>query len=744
MRQYAILAGLILITLIATGCGGKGTTTTPVTQVVVTPTGLAMNSGDVAIIVATPEDASNSAVTGNTVTYATSNTALVNVSPTGLVCAGTWDAMFINCNGNNSSGNPVAGNATITASSGGITSAPVPVTVHIKVTSVAVTGPASGTPATGGCTSVTMTAQFTAHACSSTATPHDASGPCAPDAKDITSQAGQFTWGTINPSVASVDQTGLVTAVNPGFTGVFASASNNTSSPLAFKTCLPLEIRLHEQGVPVPTGTVTLAQNQTITLETDMTDENGFTQNSISTIVASNYPAVGTLANLGLTATSFGGAGIMAACAPPVCGNNSLSAPTPVYSNLFSISVAPGSSPAPMVFAASSFTPPAGTPPTLIPIDTSKSPPAVGTAINLPGVPNSMVFAANGSVAFLGTNAGLVGFTPSGNNVTLIDSSILGKVLAVAADGTQVIVSNAASDPQGNIIEPIGPSQRLWVFQQVTGGNSSTQVFVKPAAIAAAINGDGFRSYIATNDGTGHVYVFSPLLSLQTITLPRNNVPPNPPSNVATGAAILPSGPFAYIADQNGLEAVATCNNLKQGTNPTTNTVNLGLVQPIANANAFVAVDSTGVDVETATVRSIFQISPPPPVNLTAANCQPGVTYSNQFLDFGIGPFTASQLLVATNGSRIVVLPVGNPNVLSAVPGGSPSVAAIPLAGGGTQAFSGGMTPDGTTVWVGVAGTNNVDKIDLVGGTDSVQVATSFKKTDGSAAPPDIVAVQPK
>jgi hypothetical protein len=54
------------------------------------------------------------------------------------------------------------------------------------------------------------------------------------------------------------------------------------------------------------------------------------------------------------------------------------------------------------------------------------------------------------------------------------------------------------------------------------------------------------------------------------------------------------------------------------------------------------------------------------------------------------------------------------------------------------------MTPDGNTLWVGVAGTNTVDKIDLVGGTDAVQVSTSLKKSDSSAAPPNIVAVLPK
>src|SRR5262249_38846088 len=98
----------------------------------------------------------------------------------------------------------------------------------------------------------------------------------------------------------------------------------------------------------------------------------------------------------------------------------------------------------------------------------------------------------------------------------------------------------------------------------------------------------------------------------------------------------------------------------------------------------------------------------------------------------------------ASNGSRVVVLPVGINEVLAAVPGASPSVAIIPLPAGATETLSGGMTPDGNTLWAGIAGTNTVDKIDLVSGADVRQVPTSFKKSNGSAAPPNIVAVRPK
>lgn len=722
MQRFAIVSGFIFfLTAVLAGCG-HGAAKNTVAQVVMSPTSFSLNSGDVVQVTATPEDSTGASVANATLTFATSNTALANVSPAGLICAGVWDSNFINCNGDDSSGNPVSGTATITASSQGISSSAVPVIVHVKVSSVVVDPVA-------GCTSTTFKQQFTAHACSALGMPHDLSGPCAPNAKEITSQAGPFTWGTVDSTVATIDTNGLVTAVNPGFTNVFASLTNVTSAPDPFRTCMPIEIRLHIQGKADESASMT--QNQTLTLETDMTDEKGFTQNSIATVIASDFPAVATVSGLTLTATSFGGGGIIAGCTPPTCGNG-FPQPFPIYSNLFPVSVS-GASPAPTVYATSSFAPPSGTSSTLMPIDTSKSPPAVGTAINLPGVPNSMVWAANGSIAFLGTSAGLVSLASGGTAVTTVDASITGKVLAVSPDGTKVIVSNAAKDPQGNVIQPVGPSQRLWVFNS---SGSTTQMFVKPAAVAAAIDNDLFRSYIVTNDGTGNIYVFSPSLSLQTINI----------GGTSSSVAALPSDGFVYVANSAGLEVIATCNNVQQPTanNPPTNSSTIQLVQPVAGADMFVAMDSSGVDVETATVTSIFHSNPPLPFTLSPANCQPNVSYSNQFLDFGIGPLTASQLLVATNGSRVAVLPAGNSNILSAVPGASPSVAAIPLAGGGTQALSGGMLPDGNTLWVGVGGTNTVDKIDLVGGTDAAQVTTSFKKSDGSAAPPDIVAVQPK
>ena len=66
------------------------------------------------------------------------------------------------------------------------------------------------------------------------------------------------------------------------------------------------------------------------------------------------------------------------------------------------------------------------------------------------------------------------------------------------------------------------------------------------------------------------------------------------------------------------------------------------------------------------------------------------------------------------------------------------------LPAGATEALNGSLTPDGATLWVGVAGTNTVDPINLNSNADEVQIPTTFKKADGSPAPPNLVVIKPK
>ena len=753
MQSWVGRAGIpIICAAILAGCGGGSKPNNAVTQVTVAPASLSLNPGDVGQLSTSALNSANTAVTA-TITFSSSNPSLVTVSTGGLVCAGVWDANFVVCNvARDSMGNPLTGVANITATASGVNSTAIPISVHQQLSSIIVQQASPGS----ACTSLNQTQQYQATACSTVATPHDSTGPCAPNAKDVTSLVGTFSWTQTTTLVGTVDTNGLVTATAPGQMGVVASVGGVQSSAAPFRGCMPVAIRLHLSTDSGGTLTTSASMNpaDTLTLEADMDDEAGVTIPNAPVTIVSNSNQAASVSGTTMTANSPGGAGILAACIPPGCGAN---LNLPVYSNLFSTTVN-GTSPATTVYVSTTFAPPIGTFSTLVPLDTSTN--TLGTAINLPGPPNSLVFTPNGVKAYMGTTAGLVSIDTGTNTATLVAANVTGKVLAVSADGNTVILSSGALAPNpltGNIepIEKVAANQRLVVFTANTNG---VQSFVQQGAVAAAFTNDGFKAFIAADcshdspavascpalsppGANQNVYVFSPAISLQTLNLggtTANN------EDVTT----LPSGPLGYVVNSasSSLQALGTCNNQLQASPPATSAPQL--VKSFANSNVIVAVNGTGIDINTATVATTSLTAP-----ISSSTCVPAVSYSNQFIDFGQGAFTARQLLVAgnavgnngspTNGTHIVVVPAGVNKLFTAVPGGAPTI--IPLAAAGaTEALSGGLTLDGNTAWVGVAGSNTVDQIDLVGGTDANQIVTSFKKGDSTAAPPNLVAVKPK
>jgi len=688
MRSAIKTIFICLLASLIAGCGGGGSSTNPnkVAQVTVSPTTLSLVSGQVGQITVAAQNSTNTAINA-TFTFNSSNTKIATIAPSGLICAGVWDSLFIDCNGNDSLGNPVAGTTTITVSAQGVSSGPVTVSVHPSVTSITVD---PITPSTA-CSSVAQTHQFTAHAF------HNAT--------DITAQIGDFTWIPTDGSIVSVDANGLATARGPGRSGIIASVGTTTSPSVNFKTCMPVLIVLHINGDPagVPTESVTLNVSDTKTIQADMVDELGAITPNAPVTILSNNTEVASVGGTTLTAQSPGGAGLLAVCSPPTCGNG---INQPVYSNLFRVTVN-GTSPATFVYAASTFTPPSGSLIPLIPIDTSKTPPVAGTAIALTGTPNSLIFDKAGDRAYLGSDVGLLTLDTTTNLASVASPIAVGKLLAVSADGTRAIVSNAPTDP-------VVAEQRLWIFDR---GSSTISTFVLAGAISAAFDNDNFRAYIGASNG--NVYVFSPLQTELTLVV----------GGSSTGVAPLASGPFTYLANSTGLITISTCNNTILASPPITS-LPLFVGSP-QNVDQIIALNSTGLDVETVTV------SQP-----GSGFCPANVSYSNQFIDFGQGAFTAHQLLVATNGSKVVVLPVGINKIFEAVPGGGPGFITLPA--GATEPLSGGLTLDGATLWVGVGGSNSVDRIDLLGSTDNLQIPMTFKKPDGSPAPPDIVAVRPK
>jgi hypothetical protein len=702
--RYPSLTGIALIALLVSwtaGCGGSKSANNTVAKVNVSPATISMVAGQVVSLSASAVNSANNAVS-TTFTFNSTNTSIATISPQGNVCAGVWDSAFVVCNGLDAQNNPISGTAIVTVTAAGVTSGPVTVAVHPSITSVTVE------PVTQSCFSIAQTHQFVAHAF------HNGT--------EITNQIGNFSWSSSAAAVASVDPNGLASARIPGITGVVASVGATTSPAVFFKTCMPVHIELHVNGDPagVPTEAITMNLADTKVIQADMVDELGAVTPNAPVTILSNNTTVATLIGTTVTAQSPGGAGLQAVCAPPGCG---IGVNTPIYSNLFSIFVAGTSPNTTTVYATSTFPNVPGTSITMIPIDTSKTPPVAGTTIFLPGFPNSMLFDRAGTTGFIGTSNGLASLNTATNAVVLISPIPIGKVLAVSADGSQVIISNAAIDPStGNPIDPFPSEQRVWLFNK---GNNTITTFILTGAVAANFDDDGFRAYVAASNG--NVYVLSSQLSPVTVATGGVNI----------DVTQLPSGPFVYVANSAGLQAIATCNNAIQGTTPPTNSANIQFVQSVRDSNNFVAVDSPGIDFESANVANLT-----PPTTITPTNCPGIITYSNNFFDFGVGPFTAHQLLVGSAGTHIAVLPAGINKVLTLL--NENTVGSVPLPAGATEALSGGMTPDGATLWVGVAGTNTVDRINLNTNADEVQIPMTFKKADGSPAPPNLVVIRPK
>jgi len=189
---------------------------------------------------------------------------------------------------------------------------------------------------------------------------------------------------------------------------------------------------------------------------------------------------------------------------------------------------------------------------------------------------------------------------------------------------------------------------------------------------------------------------------------------------------MLPSGSFAFLANTTALNTFNVCNN-GQNTSATTNSAPK-LLGSILNTDQIVALDSTGLNIETVNVGAP-----------ASGFCPPTVSFSNSFIDFLAGPFTANQLIVPGNAAHIVVLPKGQNRIFSAVPGSGPGVAN--LTAGATEALAGGMTLDGNTLWVGVQGDHTLHRINLTTLTDEFQMQPNV---NGAQSTPDIVAVRPK
>ena len=111
-----------------------------------------------------------------------------------------------------------------------------------------------------------------------------------------------------------------------------------------------------------------------------------------------------------------------------------------------------------------------------------------------------------------------------------------------------------------------------------------------------------------------------------------------------------------------------------------------------------------------------------------------------EHLRLGAGPFNARQLFFSSNSQYAWIISDLTSVIGLYLPGLSPVT--IPLANG-AQGFSGGVTLDGSWVYVG-ASDNTVHRLNVVANKDDLQIAVGLKDSASHAVAPNLVVVLPK
>ena len=618
MRRSVLLGTSILLLLImggmGIGCGGQGATSV-VVNLTLTPIQMSLNRGATAQITVQALNANNVAVASPPLAFHSSSSA-ISVSPTGLICAGQWDASFVTCftcsnpdlttnqcPANNANPLPL-GSANITATAltanVTVTSSTMVVTDHEPIDSVQVSMSAS-TPScaapTTACVSQNGTAPFTLQAFS-----HDpqacfritgsTSTPCQVPSNTV----GSVNW-TVSPTQVATTDAAIhaatnpvcVTATAPGLGAVAGSvgvAGSAVSGSGPFATCAIASIHVQQQKMPTPPDTetsFTAPIGGTVPLIAVVKDSSGATlTNTLPLQWRTSQPAiagVSTSTSQGATVQALapGTASITAACLPPACNVNFVPL-QPVYSDNSVTAKITGTIDSTVLVTTA--TPPSTTASSnnIVGIDTTTN--AAGTAFVLPEnlVVNSMLITPAGDPAFLGTSctagtitgangaacSGLLRFDPTVRTVGTPTTTITGTVLTT--DGTHVVVSDPTTNQvfivlaAGPVVEAtplINVSALITPAGAIESGNTVTITTSTPHGL---ISGQSVR--VAGVGVAGYNGVFSvtvppgPAPTTFTYTDPIGGLASSGGGYVTGGvsAAIAPDASKIYIVTGRGTQ----------------------------------------------------------------------------------------------------------------------------------------------------------------------------------------------
>jgi hypothetical protein len=321
-----------------------------------------------------------------------------------------------------------------------------------------------------------------------------------------------------------------------------------------------------------------------------------------------------------------------------------------------------------------------------------------------------MVFNRAGTTAYIGSSptgtsaGGMLIFNAATNTVTATAAGLTGKVLSVSNDGNTVLISDTTNGK---------------VFVYNAGANSS-QEFDVPGITAADFDADNSKAYLTAGS---KVFEFS----TTTGTF-------KPLTFAADGVVFTPQESVAYFGGSSIL-GIAACNDAR--VDNAAAAANILGVTP--DGTHMIAAGVGGwVDLAyTVSNSPANSVSGCPPTASNTANVTTGFGAGNGFVG------TPTQIAVTSNTSFAFLTNFTGGSAATGVPFYQFATATTPattgtiaLAGGGGTLFSGSLTQDAKSLYVGVGG--SVHRIDLTQTppADANQITVSFN--------PRIVVVRPQ
>ena len=689
---------------------------------------------------------------------------VVDVSPNGALCGGTWNrtspggiadytictpptpaAIKANC----ASGSICV--ALLTASGAGVTSNTVAVYVHPPVSQIQLSvAPPANDPKFTGCFSQNQTSQLDATAfISGTSTPFCSPAGNTFGVPDCSTNLGHFVYTPVNPAIVTIDQNGVATAHQPGSTAITASISNVSSTAGYFPTCPPASISLKVASNGSNSAVVT--PGTPVPLTTVITDTQGNQITGVSLDYSSTNPQeISVGANGSVTTTFPSVAAITATCNPPTCNPSTISQigvlgnGLPIVSNSVDItSTGRNSTYLWMASPQSSF---------FEAIDLNTG--TIAAPIKLPYKPNSMVLDQAGTNLYFGNYRELMVYSAPANALTKEITSVPGVVLAVSPDSSTVVIADqlrqviylyanasgaytsigglgtrAAFTPDGKTLYVNGPDA-LYVHNLNTGWSVYPNV-VAPSTgscTLAQLDNSGTLPFCppdvaVTTPGVGAFLSGSPTTARSFCYNTSNSTASNPPA-YPQAALLAGVGTDHLTATTDGKHILGA--NTAQLTD-----ISLGTGDP--NTAPTAGVPTGACPAITAAPLTFPSAANALPLPVTPTAVDQVVASPDSTIAF--------VTYTLTGGGPGAALPAYKPSATFNTPG---ALSNVSLSGAATAPLAGIFSPDNSTFFVGTAGDNLVHFVDVPSLTDTKTINPGLTDPTGVAVPVQFFAVKPR